>query len=226
MSNGTVFSLTLGGRSPYVTPFAQPGAAGVLGAASSWLGGWGSSLLGAAPAGAEAGAAAGAGPAIAALVIAPDSRGRQVLLGVSAGGVRLWDVESEQPCGELPPPPGVAGLRDIALADQTAVVLAEAGGDEGFLLAPLAPVAVPDAPPPEGSAPPAPFGWGDAEAYAWLAIELPPGGLPRLAMVGGAEGVPPAPILHWPRKPHGHLSLSLSLSLSPRALGCVALPGF
>ena len=48
--------------------------------------------------------------------------------------------------------------------------------------------------------------WGErADVFSWMAIELPPGGLPKLALVGtdsvfNDQAAPePAPIVHWPR---------------------------
>ncbi len=45
----------------------------------------------------------------------------------------------------------------------------------------------------------------DVREFEWMAIELPPGGLPKLALVGtdsvfNDQAAPePAPIVHWPR---------------------------
>lgn len=50
------------------------------------------------------------------------------------------------------------------------------------------------------------FAWSDeVHEFEWLAIELPPGGLPKLALVGidsvfNDQAAPErAPIVHWPR---------------------------
>ena len=48
--------------------------------------------------------------------------------------------------------------------------------------------------------------WGErADVFSWMSIELPPGGLPKLALIGTdsvfhEQAAPePAPIVHWPR---------------------------
>ena len=79
--DGTILQISLGARAPVCTPFAQAGAGGVIGAAaevaSSWLGGWGSTLLGAAPQPGEADAASAAPPGepIGALAVVACSNG-------------------------------------------------------------------------------------------------------------------------------------------------------
>ena len=153
MSDGAVLQIFLGARSPVCTGFAQPTAAGLLGAAaevaSSWLGGWGSTLLGGAAtpgpqasAGSNA-AADGASPAggassgepIGALAVV-DSNGVSVLVGMSPRSLQLWDIRTERRFPSLDAPSGLGELRDVvvrgdALGGGLAVLLQS---DSGFSL--------------------------------------------------------------------------------------------
>ena len=102
MMTFVLFQISLGAHAAACTAFAQ-GAGGVIGAAaevaSSWLGGWGSTLLGAAaPLPGEAGApSADADEApLGALAVVACSNG-SVLVGLSGSGLRFWDLDAERP---------------------------------------------------------------------------------------------------------------------------------
>jgi hypothetical protein len=151
MSDGTILQISLGARSPVCTGFAQAAAGGVIGAAaevaSSWLGGWGSTLLGAAAPGAQTPAtgadAADAAPGqpIGALAVV-ESNGISVLVGLSVGALQFWDIASERPLASLDAPSGLGELRDLAVrsngADGGPAALAIlAQSDAGFVLCDL-----------------------------------------------------------------------------------------
>lgn len=152
MSDGAVLQIYLGARSPVCTGFAQSAAGSLIGAAaevaSSWLGGWGSTLLGAAAPGPPASgggnaAASGAsaadggssGQPIGALAVV-DSNGVSVLVGMSARSLQLWDIGAERPFPSLDAPSGLGELRDVAVrgnaADGRLAVLLQS--DTGFSL--------------------------------------------------------------------------------------------
>lgn len=146
MSDGTVLQIFLGARSPACTGFARPTPSGLIGAAAevatSWLGGWGSTLLGAAAPGSQApgggtsvadsaadAASASAGQPIAALAVV-DSNGASVLVGMSSRALQLWDIGTERPCPPLDAPSGLGELRDMAVRGSGLAVLLQS--DTGF----------------------------------------------------------------------------------------------
>ncbi len=152
MSDGAVLQIFLGARSPVCTGFAQSAPGSLIGAAaevaSSWLGGWGSTLLGAAgpgpPASGSGNAAAvgtsaadggSSGQPIGALAVV-DSNGVSVLVGMSARSLQLWDIGTERPFPSLDAPGGLGELRDVAVrgnaADGRLAVLFQS--DTGFSL--------------------------------------------------------------------------------------------
>ncbi len=150
MSDGAVLQIFLGARSPVCTGFAQSAKGGLIGAAaevaSSWLGGWGSTLLGAAapvPPASGGGAAAAAAAAdggssaqpIGTLAVV-DSNGVSVLVGMSSRSLRLWDIGTERPFPSLDAPSGLGELRDVAVrgnaSDGRLAVLLQS--DSGFSL--------------------------------------------------------------------------------------------
>lgn len=150
MSDGSVLQISLGARPPVCTGFAQSTSASLIGAAaeaaSSWLGGWGSTWLGAAASnplasdggdtavgGASAAAGAASGQPIGALAVL-ETNSIFVLVGMSSHSLRLWDIDTERPFPSLDAPSGLTELRDIAVRGKGGSLVVLAQSDAGLSL--------------------------------------------------------------------------------------------